>query len=134
MAGKIRRTVRKNTGNEFVDALMAWSDTHPLQHQNVLTTEIAKKIYPMYGAEKVKDPIVPLKLFNPTGDQTWYIWEINTKENLAFGVFTNIDGAELGYFDLDELRNVRGRFGLGIERDQHFHPTPLSELQKKFHV
>ena len=31
--------------------------------------------------------------------------------------------AELGYFSLDELESVRGRFGLKIERDLHWDDT-----------
>jgi hypothetical protein len=36
---------------------------------------------------------------------------------------------ELGYVMLSELGSVRGPLGLGIERDIHFTPTLLSELQ-----
>lgn len=52
-------------------------------------------------------------------------------EDVTF--FGLVDGheAELGYFSLSELSAVKGRFGLGIERDRHFPPTTIGELQAK---
>ena len=37
---------------------------------------------------------------------------------------------ELGYFSLSELQSVRGPWGLPIERDLHFEPKTLKELQE----
>ena len=39
---------------------------------------------------------------------------------------------ELGYFSLDELERIKGKFGLGIERDLHFAETLLSEIKKQY--
>ena len=36
--------------------------------------------------------------------------------------------AELGYFSLKELKDVKVAFGLGIERDIFFEPTLITEL------
>jgi len=38
------------------------------------------------------------------------------------------EGAELGTFSLQELRENRGQLGLEIERDFYFTPCPLSTL------
>jgi hypothetical protein len=40
------------------------------------------------------------------------------------------DFPELGYFSLSELQSIRGAFGLPVERDMYFTPTPLSEIEK----
>jgi hypothetical protein len=44
-----------------------------------------------------------------------------------------VDGfeKELGYFRLSELVENRGKWGLGIERDLRFAPTPLSRIMGK---
>ena len=38
---------------------------------------------------------------------------------------------EWGYFSLSELQSVKGPFGLGIERDLHFEPKPISKACPK---
>ncbi|HXG07379.1 MAG TPA: DUF2958 domain-containing protein, partial [Nitrososphaera sp.] len=45
--------------------------------------------------------------------------------------FGLVDGfeLELGYFSLSELEGVGGGLTLPIERDRHFTPTTLKELQ-----
>jgi hypothetical protein len=37
---------------------------------------------------------------------------------------------ELGYFSLNEMEEVRGLWGLPIERDMYFKPVPLSKVRK----
>ena len=49
-------------------------------------------------------------------------------EDLFFGLVNGSD-RELGYFRLSELARVKGPFGIGIERDTSFDPTPLSKLK-----
>jgi hypothetical protein len=36
---------------------------------------------------------------------------------------------ELGSFSLEELQGYKGPLGLGIERDIHFQPKPLSQCK-----
>jgi hypothetical protein len=38
---------------------------------------------------------------------------------------------EIGSFSLSELQTTKVRFGLGIERDLHFHPMPAKEVWEK---
>ena len=38
---------------------------------------------------------------------------------------------ELGYFSLAELKEIRGRFGLPIERDRHFEPCTLAKCREE---
>lgn len=78
----------------------------------------------------MKDPIVVAKFFNPTGAGTWYATEWNPEEGTFFG-YVSLFGDhcdEWGSFSLSELESVRGRFGLGIERDLHCGEKKISEF------
>ena len=62
-------------------------------------------------------PVV--KLFTPDGGATWLLTELDAVGEFAFG-FCNLGCPALGYISLTELRTVRGKLGLRIERDLHF--------------
>lgn len=98
-----------------------------------LLTDAIKQSLPKLGAtEKIADPLVRVKFFNPTGAGTWLATEFDG-EDTFFGWVTLGMGPgcdELGYFSLSELQEVRCAFGLGIERDMYFTPKPLSEAVK----
>ncbi len=95
----------------------------------LMTKEMRKKIPPLYSQEKVKDPIVHAKFFTPDSSWTWYVTEFDGKDTF----FGYVDGicAEMGYFSLSELEEVRGPLGLRIERDLFWKPKPLSEVQSR---
>lgn len=65
-------------------------------------------------------PVV--KLFNPCGNQTWLLSELDPDDtDIAFGLCDLGFGCpELGSVRLSELESVRGPFGIGIERDRSF--------------
>ena len=69
-----------------------------------------------------------VKLFNPTGQGTWYLSELNPDTNVAFGL-CKISDEEFGYVDLNELTSFKGQMGLSIERDRWFTPTNFSDLK-----
>ena len=69
--------------------------------------------------EKIVDHKVVVKLFNPTGMGTWYLTEMDPETNVAFGL-AHITVKELGYINVAELKEFKGRMGLGIERDRMF--------------
>lgn len=93
----------------------------------ILKSQLAK--LPKIGeTEFVEDPIAIVKLFNPMGAGTWYITEFDPEEELCFGYVELFEG-ELGYFSLKEIREVELPFGMKIERDMHFDPTPLSKIR-----
>ena len=71
--------------------------------------------------EKIK---VPLKLFNPLGSETWYIFQYDQEKDLAYGLIDtgNHYEAELGYIDIGELKNKELPLGLGIDRDINWDP------------
>src|SRR5208337_691352 len=53
-------------------------------------------------------------------DCTWLLAELDA-DGLAFGLCDlGLGEPELGYVSLFELRTVRGKLGLPIERDEHF--------------
>ena len=86
-------------------------------------------IPPLYSTEKLADPLCQVKLFTPDSSWTWYIIEIDEAKELCFGYVKGLDN-ELGYFKMSELQNIRGGFGLSIERDIHFTPTLLSKVKE----
>ena len=75
-----------------------------------------------------KDFKAVVKLFNPVGIGTWYLSEVDPERNIAFGLCC-LHEKEFGYVSIDELKDFRGRFGLGIERDKFFKPKTLEECE-----
>jgi hypothetical protein len=96
----------------------------------LLTQEIENKIPKLYETDGQEDKMVYAKFFNPIGSWTWYAIEYDSEEKLFFGAVDG-DFFELGYFSLEELESIELPFGMKIERDIHFKPKPLSEIQLK---
>jgi len=82
------------------------------------------------GAAATETDHIPLvKFFDPSGAATWLITEMLPHEpDILFGLCDlGMGTPELGYVSLAELQRVRGRLGLGIERDLYFRARyPLS--------
>ncbi|TAJ81855.1 DUF2958 domain-containing protein [Reyranella sp.] len=72
-----------------------------------------------HGAKDFQ-PVV--KLFTPWAGATWLLSELNPEDqDIAFGLCDlGLGTPELGYVSLAELRNLRGRGGLTVERDLWF--------------
>ena len=96
----------------------------------LLPEEVRKQLPPLYSQEHEQDPMVMCKFFHPLSNMTWYAIE-GSPENGDFIIFgwVHSDSPELGYFSLNEMQEVQV-MGLGIERDEHFTPTKLSEVKK----
>ena len=92
----------------------------------LLTKENIKSLPALYANEEVADPVAVVKFFTPDANWTWYATEFDG-EDTFFGLVDGFE-KELGYFSLKELKTIKGAFGLPVERDMHFKPTPLSEL------
>jgi len=88
----------------------------------------------LYKQDGVKDKMVYVKLFNPCGAQTWFVTEFSEVagdgcQNLAYNYMTGTPDPEWGYVDLQELSEVKGRLGIGIEIDTDFLPKLMSEIK-----
>ena len=73
-------------------------------------------------ADDGHDPAPVVKLFTPDAGATWLLTEIDPEDDdRAFGLCDLGQGfPELGYVSLAELEDLRGRWGLPVERDRHF--------------
>jgi hypothetical protein len=101
---------------------------YPKTAMELLDGERRAVLPPLYSMEKRGlDAIAPIKFFTPDAGWTWYPTEFDGKD-IFFGLVSGLE-VELGYFRLSELESVRGVFGLPVERDLYFEPTPLRTLQ-----
>ena len=109
-----------------------------------MTKELEKTLPALYSQENNADPLVISKFFTPDAGWTWFAIEgspvdangyFDTDQEkvdfLFFGLVCGLE-VELGYFSLSELRGIRGKLGLPVERDLHFQPTRLSEVKKLY--
>ena len=95
----------------------------------ILTKEIlnAFKKQGKTGRKSAKDIKIVLKLFNPAGGQTWYLYE--KEDDDIYWAFVNLgdsEMAECGTVSMFELMNLRLPFGLHVERDKYFEPLSMS--------
>ena len=95
----------------------------------LLTEELKEKLPTVQEMDQKEDPMVLAKYFHPLSNWTWYACSFDPESRIFYGL---VDGHELefGPFSLDEMREVEVK-GLGIERDLHFKPLKLSELENK---
>ena len=92
----------------------------------LMTADLRTQLPQLYSQEEVDDPKAIAKFFTPDSNWTWYATEFDGKDTF-FGLVDGFE-KELGYFSLKELESIRGAFGLPIECDLWFEPTPLSEI------
>lgn len=99
----------------------------------LITKAIEEKLlkHPLYSQEKNPNPEILVKFFTPWAGWTWYVTEGNKEENdwLFFGYVEGQEN-ELGYFRLSELQEVKGPFGLKIERDLYFEGKHLNDVKR----
>jgi len=84
--------------------------------------------------KEMKDIKIVMKMFNPMGAGTWYLYEkLDDDIYMAFVTLGYPEDAECGTVSMQELTSLRLPFGLGIERDMHFAPlkTTLKEVYDK---
>ncbi len=100
----------------------------------LLTKAIERQFAKLGKQDKPADEVVvPLKLFSPTSSFTWYATEYDPATRIFFGFVTSnmCPDGELGSFSLTELEQVKGPFGVGIERDQWWNTTTLDRVISK---
>jgi hypothetical protein len=96
----------------------------------LLPDDLAKTIPALYGTDQDNDPMVCIKYFLPGTRWTWYVTEYDG-ENIFFGYVIGFE-AELGYFTLSELEEVKGPLGFRVERDLYFRPQRLSIIKSMY--
>jgi len=95
----------------------------------LLDAESRETLPPLYsGEEKGLEAQAQVKFFTPDSSWTWYASEFDG-EDIFSGLVSGLE-VELGYFSLKELEEVRGPLEIPIERDLHFEPKTLKELQE----
>jgi hypothetical protein len=95
----------------------------------IITKQIEKafKKQGYTGGKSAEDIKIVMKLFNPSGAGTWYLYEKEDEDVYwAFVNLGDIDNAECGTVSMTELMAYRGTFGLHIERDKFFEPLSMS--------
>ncbi len=101
------------------------------QQQQLLDN--GRKQRDLMGTDAVFDAMPVVKLFTPDANATWLLTEIDPDENdLAFGLCDlGLGHPELGSISLTEIRQVRGKLNLPVERDLSFQADKtLSEYAK----
>jgi len=97
----------------------------------LLTQELINRFSNVGSQERIKDPIIIAKFFNPCGAGRWYATEYHPEDQTFFGYVTGLACDEWGYFSLIEMQELRLPFGMGIERDLHFGERPISVILNK---
>lgn len=119
-------------------------------HREPLLDQASRERLPkLYANEEIGlNALAQVKFFTPSSNWTWYASESSAAmkdgtyklltevdpndpeiEDVIFFGLVNGFELELGYFSLSELESVGGGMTLPIERDRHFTPTTLKELQ-----
>jgi hypothetical protein len=102
-----------------------------MPERNLLNQETLEQLPEIYANEELGTKARALvKFFTPDANWTWYASEFDGEDSF-FGLVIGYV-AELGYFSLSELEQVLGPLGLPIERDLHFEPKSLRELQRHY--
>lgn len=85
------------------------------------------------SATRDRDHFPIVKLYTPDATAAWLFTELAADGDTLFGLCDLGHGCpELGYASLAEISAVRGRLGLLVERDRHFHPSKtLSEYAEE---
>jgi len=98
---------------------------------NLIPKSIEKSLPRLYTTEKelLGDRTAYARYFFPAGAYTAYLLEYDPKERIGFGAVTMGYGWELGNISIDEMEEVQVR-GLRIERDLHFSPTKLHQIEE----
>jgi hypothetical protein len=107
-----------------------------IRGMKLLPKEIRETLPPLYSQDgNGGKAVVQVKFFTPDSNWTWYATQGEAildeqGQILDFQFFGLVDGfeKELGYFNLNELEDVRGPMGLPIERDLYWRTKTLQEI------
>ena len=118
---------------EYLDSVSIWIFATPKadipRKTELFDAESRERLPKLYSnEEKGLEALAQVKFFTPDSNWTWYASEFDG-EDIFFGLVSGFE-VELGYFSLKELDEARGPLGLPIERDLHFEPKTLGELEQ----
>ena len=101
------------------------------QAYDLVPKSIQKQLPKLYATdgELLGDRIAYARYFHPMSSYTAYLLEYDPKEKLGFGLTTMGYEWELGYMSIEEMQSVKV-MGLGIERDIHFQPKALFQIEE----
>lgn len=103
-------------------------EVFPQYAMELMPAEIRAVLPPIRSQEqKALEAIAPVKYFTPDANWTWYATEFDGDDYL-FGLVSGYE-VEYGYFSLNELEEVREGLNLPIERDVHYQPKTLREIE-----
>ena len=89
------------------------------QFKKLRSNETENRFRHMEGS-KLRDYKPVAKLFTPWSGATWLFTELQSN-GILFGLcYVGIGCPEYGYVSISELENMRGPWGLKVERDIHF--------------
>lgn len=91
----------------------------------LLTKELERKLPKLYSSSNK----AYVKWFTPDANWTWYVMEYDPETGDCYGYIKGSDN-EMGYFNINEIKEVRGKLGLPVERDRLFETTSFEDLQK----
>lgn len=97
-------------------------------HQ-LLTKALRRRLPPLYATEGQGEAALAIvKFFTPDSNWYWYGVEFDG-DDVFFGLVIGHE-VELGDFRLSELAELTGPWGLPVERDRWFQPTPLKAIRE----
>jgi Protein of unknown function (DUF2958) len=96
--------------------------TNDLRARLLANGELQRRLREESDGDSEADFLPVVKLFTPDAGCTWLLTELDPDDpDIAFGLCDlGMGYPELGCVSLAELASVRGRLGLGVERDLHF--------------
>ena len=65
-----------------------------------------------------------VKWFTPWTNWTWFVMEYNSETGECFGYVEGLE-KEFGYFNIKQIQELQGPFGLKVERDLLFETTTV---------
>lgn len=139
-----------NQERRIADIALAKRERREAPQREPLLDQASRERLPkLYSNEDIGlSALAQVKFFTPSSNWTWYASEAsaamtdgtykaltevdpndpNIEDVIFFGLVDGFE-LELGYFSLAELEGVGGGLQLPIERDRHFIPARLSDLQ-----
>ncbi len=86
----------------------------------LLTKALEKKLPAIHSATNK----AYVKWFTPWTNWTWFVMEYDPETGTCFGFVEGLE-KEFGYFNIKEIQDIKGPYGLKVERDLLFETTEV---------